>query len=60
MPLSASEPPAREMVHVRLNRELVREIDHLAVDWRMYRHEVMELLLRGGLKSLSEQQRMAV
>lgn len=60
MPPSASEPIDREMVHVRLDRELVRKIDHLAVDWRMYRNEAIERVLREGLMNLETQQRMAV
>ncbi len=47
---------AREMVHVRLDPELVRQIDHFAIDWRMYRADAMERLLRVAI-ALQEQQR---
>ena len=45
----ADRSQGREMVHVRLDSELVRQIDYLAVDWRMYRSEVMERLLNEAL-----------
>ena len=35
----------RDMVHVRLPRSLIREIDHLAVDWDTYRAGAIERLL---------------
>lgn len=60
MPKGASEPSAREMVHVRLDGEIVRKIDHLAVDWRVYRNEAVEIVLREGLRVLQDQQRLAV
>jgi hypothetical protein len=43
----------REMVHVRLPKSLVREIDHLAVDWDTYRNGAVERLLTWAV----EQQR---
>lgn len=49
-----SEP--REMVHVRLDPELVRQIDHFAVDWRVYRADAMARLLRIAI-AVQEQQR---
>ena len=47
------EGEPREMVHVRLSRSLVREIDHLAVDWDTYRNRAVERLLQWAV----EQQR---
>ena len=41
-----------EMVHVRLPVELVKEFDHLAVDWRVFRGPAMERVLRLGLAAL--------
>lgn len=35
----------RKMVHVRLPKTLLREIDHLAVDWDTYRNKAVEQLL---------------
>ena len=43
-----------EVVHVRLDRELVRQVDHLAVDWGLFRGPAMERLLRLGLEALRE------
>ena len=43
----------REMVHVRLHKSLIREIDHLAVDWDTYRNGAVERLLSWAV----EQQR---
>jgi hypothetical protein len=47
------EGEPREMVHVRLSKGLVREIDHLAVDWDTYRNRAVERLLQWAV----EQQR---
>lgn len=47
------EGEPREMVHVRLSKSLVREIDHLAVDWDTYRNRAVEQLLQWAV----EQQR---
>lgn len=38
------------MVGVRLPRDLVKQIDHLAVDMECSRQAVVELLLREGLR----------
>ena len=43
----------RKMVHVRLPKPLIREIDHLAVDWDTYRNKAVERLLAWAM----EQQR---
>ena len=42
---------ARVMVHVRLSKPLVREIDHLAVDWDTYRNEAVERLLTWAIEN---------
>ncbi len=54
--MTAERREPREMVHVRLDTELVRQIDHFAIDWRMYRADAMERLLRVAI-ALQEQQR---
>lgn len=56
--MAKSEPMSedREMVHVRLDAELVKEIDHLAVDWRLYRSEAMERLLHEAVKKHRKQE----
>ena len=56
--MAESEPAdeGREMVHVRLDARLVRRIDHLAVDWRSYRNEAVERLLREALEKYPERE----
>ena len=39
------------LVQVRLPVDLVKVIDHLAVDWDVYRAEAMERLLRQALEA---------
>jgi hypothetical protein len=46
----------REMVHVRLDADLVRRIDHLAVEWRLYRNETMERLLKEAMEKYRQQE----
>lgn len=41
----------RMLVQVRLPRDLVKRIDHLCVDWDLYRVELIEQLLQEGLKT---------
>lgn len=43
------------MVQVRLPETLVKDIDHLAVDWGVFRAEAFERLLREALKVHKEQ-----
>lgn len=38
-------------VQVRLPRGLIRKIDHLAIDWDLYRNELIEQLLMEGMKT---------
>ena len=40
----------RPMVHIRLSRDLLREIDHESVDLDLDRARTIELLLREALK----------
>ena len=47
-----------EFFRVKLPPELIRQVDHLAVDWRLSRGPAMERLLRAGLEE-TEMARMA-
>ena len=38
-----------DLVHVRLPSQLVKEIDHLGVDWGTFRAETMARLLALGM-----------
>lgn len=51
--MSDSDAGDREKipVQVRLPKGLIRQIDHLAVDWDLYRNELIEQLLMEGLKT---------
>lgn len=42
------------MVQVRLPRELVREVDHWAIDQDLYRAHAVAALLRAGLDAAAE------
>ena len=44
-----------EIVHVRLPKELIKKIDHLAVDEDLYRQGVFERLLVIALDVVGEQ-----
>ena len=44
-----SEPSKRETVHLKLDREVVRAVDLLAVLWDSYRNEAVERLLKEAL-----------
>jgi metal-responsive CopG/Arc/MetJ family transcriptional regulator len=44
------EEKEKEMIHVRLSTDLVRLIDHMAVDARKYRNEMVEQLLREAVE----------
>ena len=44
-----------EIVHVRLPKELIKKIDHLAVDEDLYRQGVFERLLVIALEVVGEQ-----
>ena len=37
--------PNRPMIHIRLPRELVKRLDHVAIEWRMDRGHTIERLL---------------
>ena len=42
------------MVHVRLPKELMRDVDHFAIDIDAFRSGAMERLLRIGLRQTRE------
>ena len=42
-------------VQVKLSVDLVKEIDHLSVEWGMYRVEAMERLLREAIEPYRRQ-----
>ena len=42
------------MVHVRLPKELMKQVDHLGVDWDEFRSGAMERLLRLGIQHVTE------
>ena len=44
-----TETASLEKVHLLLPPELIRQVDHMAVDWRLSRGPAMERLLRLGL-----------
>lgn len=40
---------AKVMVHIRLSKDVLKAVDHLAVEWDTYRGEAIERLLRAAL-----------
>ncbi|HLB26405.1 MAG TPA: hypothetical protein VJN32_02050 [Dehalococcoidia bacterium] len=42
--------PQRDSVHLKLDRDLVRSVDLLAVLWDSYRNETVERLLKESLE----------
>lgn len=42
--------PGMQIVHVQIPIELVKQIDHLAVDADVKRHEMTAALIRVGMK----------
>ena len=45
---------ATVVVHVRLPKDLVKKVDHLSVDWDMFRNEAVARLLEESLKPYSK------
>ena len=58
MPRKAPSPKAtRKQVLLRLDRDVVKRVDHLAVEWELYRGEAMEILLRIALDQAERQKK---
>lgn len=51
MPRQDSALAERVMVQVRLPKDLVRRIDHLSIDRDLFRAQMVEHLVREGLKT---------
>ncbi len=50
MPDTGSGESERVMLQVRLPKDLIKQLDHACIDWDLYRAELVEQLLRKGLK----------
>ena len=46
-----AETGTKQQVVAWLDKDLVRAIDHLAVDWEMYRQDAIEKLLRQAMEA---------
>ncbi len=55
MPVKAPTVPTKVLVQVRLSDELVKDVDHLSIEWGLYRNETMERLLREALDTYKKQ-----
>ena len=51
MPEAGSAEAERVLLQVRLPKDLVKRLDHACVDWEQSRAELVEELLREGLKN---------
>ena len=43
------------LVQARLTEELVKDVDHLSIEWGVYRAEAMERLLREAVETYKQQ-----
>ncbi len=50
-----AEEVRRVLVQAKLPEDLVKEVDHLSVDWGVYRAEAIQRLLRWALDSQKTQ-----
>ncbi len=48
----ASEESSRMQVSVRIDKDVMRDVDHFSVDSNTYRSEAMERLIKEGLKAI--------
>ena len=48
----AAPPAVGELVQVKIDADVLRELDHQAVDWKLNRGPAMERVLRAGLDAL--------
>lgn len=46
---------AKVLVQVRLSEDLVKDVDHLSVEWNLYRNETVEKLLREAIDTYKKQ-----
>ena len=51
MPDGRAADVEKVLVQVRLPKDLVKQLDHLCVDWELYRAELIEQILREGVKT---------
>ena len=42
--------PESKMIHIRLEADLVKRLDHLAVDYDLFRTDAIEMLLEVAVK----------
>lgn len=54
------DPGEKQQVVVRLDKELVKRIDHVAVDWESFRGEAIERLLRMAVEQVEQQGKLAL
>lgn len=38
------------MLHLRVDKRIIREVDHFSVDWDLFRSEAVEMLLTEALE----------
>ena len=41
-------------VHIRIERELLRRIDHLCADYDLYRTDAIEMLLEAAMEAIDD------
>lgn len=54
----AVKVPEKVQVVVRIDKDVVKQVDHLAVDWDSFRGETMERLLRMTAELVAEFQEL--
>ena len=45
----------RTLIQTKLSEDVLKEVDHVAVDWGLFRNETFEMLLWQALDQLKEQ-----
>lgn len=58
-PLAPNRNPSKVLVQLRLDRALMREADHLSIDWDLSRTATVEILLRRGIEELTRREATA-
>lgn len=55
-----ASPENTEVIHVRLPKHIIKQVDHFAVDEELYRQDAMSRLLALGLSMVSGGQSAAI
>lgn len=57
MPPSRPIPPERQRVLIEVDKDLLKRIDHISIDWDVYRKEAIERLLAMAVQKVEQESR---